>query len=47
MEKIVIKYKGYNAELIPIRDSCSNYNTMLHVLAKNVLLEYQSKIVRR
>lgn len=32
MKKIIIKYKGYNAELTPIKNSCSNYNTMLHVL---------------
>lgn len=32
MKKIIIKYNGYNAELTPIKNSCSNYNTMLHVL---------------
>ncbi len=38
MEKIIIKYKGYNAELTPIKKSCSNYNTMLHVLKGKKLL---------
>lgn len=38
MEKIVIKYKEYSAELTPIKDSCSNYNTMLHLLKGKKLL---------
>lgn len=38
MEKIVIKYKGYKAEIIPISNPCSNYDTMLHILKGKKLI---------
>ncbi len=38
MEKIIIKYKGYNAELTPMENSRSNYNTMLQVLKGKKLI---------
>lgn len=38
MEKIVIKYKGYKAEIVQIPSPCSNYDMMLHILKGKQLI---------